>query len=107
MPNAHVGVDTDIHDIRTNNDAVVLCTGATWPRDLKIKGRDADGVHFAMEYLQVSNTPLPDGNFPGVAAINEIISLRLAEHSIPFGLGASKRQLYKRQGQGCYRYRGW
>ena len=54
VPNAHVGVDVDIRDIRANNDAVVLCTGATWPRDLKIKGRDADGIHFAMEYLQVS-----------------------------------------------------
>lgn len=54
MPNAHVGVDTDIHDIRADNDAVVLCTGATWPRDLKIKGRDANGIHFAMDYLQVS-----------------------------------------------------
>jgi glutaredoxin len=58
VPNAHVGVDTDIHDIRASNDAVVLCTGATWPRDLKIKGREADGIHFAMEYLQVSYPPL-------------------------------------------------
>jgi glutamate synthase (NADPH/NADH) len=58
VPNAHVGVDTDINDIRANNDAVVLCTGATWPRNLNIKGRDADGIHFAMDYLQVSNTPL-------------------------------------------------
>jgi glutamate synthase (NADPH/NADH) len=56
-------VDTDINDIRANHDAVVLCTGATWPRDLKVKGRDADGIHFAMEYLQVSGTPFPDGNF--------------------------------------------
>jgi glutamate synthase (NADPH/NADH) len=54
VPNAHIGVDTDIHQIRADNDAVVLCTGATWPRDLKIPGRDADGIHFAMEYLQVS-----------------------------------------------------
>jgi glutamate synthase (NADH) len=54
VPNAHVGVDTDIHEIRAKNDAVVLCTGATWPRDLKIPGRDADGIHFAMDYLQVS-----------------------------------------------------
>lgn len=53
VPSAHVGVDTDSHKIRTDNDAVVLCTGATWPRDLKIPGRNADGIHFAMEYLQV------------------------------------------------------
>lgn len=53
MPNAHVGTDIDVNELRTQNDAVVICTGATWPRDLKIPGREANGVHFAMEYLQV------------------------------------------------------
>jgi glutamate synthase (NADPH/NADH) len=74
VPNAHVGVDTDIYDIRADNDAVVLCTGATWPRDLKIKGRDANGIHFAMDYLQVSYTPLCSRVSLGVAALIEIIS---------------------------------
>ena len=32
---------------------MVICTGATWPRDLKIPNRDADGIHFAMDFLQV------------------------------------------------------
>ena len=32
-------------------DAVVLCTGATKPRDLPIEGRELKGVHFAMEFL--------------------------------------------------------
>ena len=27
-------------------------TGATWPRDLPIPGRDSAGIHFAMEFLQ-------------------------------------------------------
>ena len=74
MPNAHVGVDVDTHDIRANNDAVVLCTGATWPRDLKIKGRDAAGIHFAMDYLQVSYTPLCSRDSLGVAALIETLS---------------------------------
>lgn len=43
----------DIEEIRSQNDAVVLSTGATWPRDLKIPNREADGIHFAMEFLQV------------------------------------------------------
>lgn len=54
VPNAHVGKDIDVNEIRAQNDALVICTGATWPRDLKIPNREADGVHFAMEYLQVS-----------------------------------------------------
>lgn len=56
MPNANVGVDIDVADLKAANDAVVFCTGATWPRDLKIPNRDADGIHFAMEFLQVRQT---------------------------------------------------
>ena len=36
-------------------DAVVLCTGATKPRDLPIEGRGLKGIHFAMDFL-TSNT---------------------------------------------------
>lgn len=34
-------------------DAVVLCTGATWPRDLPLPGRQLNGIHFAMEFLEL------------------------------------------------------
>jgi len=53
VPNIHVGVDVDVNEIHNEHDAVVICTGATWPRDLKIPHRDANGIHFAMEYLQI------------------------------------------------------
>lgn len=56
MPNTHVGKDLDPNQLKAENDAVVVCTGATWPRDLRIPNRQADGIHFAMEYLQVSFT---------------------------------------------------
>lgn len=68
MPNANVGVDVDVQDLRAQNDAVIICTGATWPRDLRLPNREADGIHFAMEFLQ-SNTKslldseLQDGNY--------------------------------------------
>ena len=50
-----VGVNYAAEKLLKDFDAVVLCTGATKPRDLPIPGRDLKGVHFAMEYLQ-SNT---------------------------------------------------
>lgn len=53
VPNANVGVNVDVDDLRADNDAVIVCTGATWPRDLKIPNREVDGIHFAMEFLQV------------------------------------------------------
>ena len=36
-------------------DAVVLACGATRPRDLKIAGREFQGVHLALEYLKPAN----------------------------------------------------
>ena len=46
-----VGVDLHAVKLVRDNDAVVLCAGATKPRDLPIEGRDLDGVHFAVEFL--------------------------------------------------------
>jgi len=51
----NIGVDISWSDLRARYDAVVVATGATVPRDLPIPGRDALGVHFAMEYLVQSN----------------------------------------------------
>jgi glutamate synthase (NADPH/NADH) len=45
----------DAAQLKAENDAVVICTGATWPRDLKIPNREVDGIHFAMEFLQVTS----------------------------------------------------
>ncbi|EFN72550.1 Glutamate synthase [NADH], amyloplastic [Camponotus floridanus] len=33
-------------------DAVLLTTGATWPRDLPIPGRQLEGIHFAVSFLE-------------------------------------------------------
>jgi glutamate synthase (NADPH/NADH) small chain len=43
-------------------DAVVLCCGATRPRDLSIPGRQAAGIHFAMEFLTHNTRCLLDGS---------------------------------------------
>jgi glutamate synthase (NADPH/NADH) small chain len=42
-------------------DAVVLCCGATKPRDLNVEGRKFKGVHYAMEFLHASTKSLLDG----------------------------------------------
>jgi glutamate synthase (NADPH) small chain len=61
--NAHIGVTHDIEQIRKDYDAIVLCCGATKPRDLPIEGRDLKGVHFAMEFLGSNTKSLLDNNF--------------------------------------------
>ena len=63
VTNANIGVTHDIEDIRKESDAVVLCCGATQPRNLPIEGRDLDGVHFAMEFLTTNTRSLLDNDF--------------------------------------------
>jgi glutamate synthase (NADPH/NADH) small chain len=50
-----VGADMTAEDLLAEFDAVVLATGATVPRDLRVPGRELGGVHFAMEYLTQQN----------------------------------------------------
>ncbi|KAI9209677.1 uncharacterized protein BJ171DRAFT_436843 [Polychytrium aggregatum] len=57
---AHVGKDVDALTIQSENDAILLATGATWPRDLPIPGRNLNGIHFAMEFLQKNTKSLLD-----------------------------------------------
>jgi glutamate synthase (NADPH/NADH) small chain len=59
--NANVGENVEAQLLLRDFDAVVLCTGATAPRDLPVDGRALRGVHFAMEYLTASTQSLLNG----------------------------------------------
>jgi len=61
VPNTELGVNYPADQLLKEFDAVVLCTGATKPRDLPIEGRQLRGVHFAMEFLQANTQALLDG----------------------------------------------
>ena len=60
--NADVGKSIDPTQLVADNDAVLLATGATLARDLPIPGRDAKGVHLAMEFLTANTRSLLDSN---------------------------------------------
>jgi len=51
IPNAHVGRDISIEDLRRDYDAILLAGGAEQPRDLPVPGRELNGIHFAMQFL--------------------------------------------------------
>ncbi|MFC1708770.1 glutamate synthase subunit beta [Candidatus Omnitrophota bacterium] len=53
--NAHIGVGISIDALKSEYDVICLTGGSRVPRDLKIKGRDLKGIHFAMDYLIQSN----------------------------------------------------
>lgn len=53
--NVNIGVDIPFYTLIHEVDAVVLCGGSTKPRDLKIRGRKLNGVHYAMDFLTQQN----------------------------------------------------
>lgn len=53
--NAHVGVNVRAQHLKDEFDAIVVCGGASAPRDLPIPGRDLKGVHYAMDFLPQQN----------------------------------------------------
>src|SRR3989449_3917833 len=48
---AHVGADIAVADLRSEYDAILLAGGAEHSRDLKVPGRELNGLHFAMDFL--------------------------------------------------------
>jgi glutamate synthase (NADPH/NADH) small chain len=51
----HLGLAPADETLFNNFDAVVLCTGATRPRELAIPGRDLAGIHQAIPFLKGQN----------------------------------------------------
>jgi len=63
ITNTEVGKDISAEDLQKQYDAVILCTGAQKQRDLVMEGREANGIHFAMDYLTSTTKSLLDSNF--------------------------------------------
>ena len=75
VTNADIGKNIDVHELRSNFDALALCIGATMPRDLPVPGRDLKGVHFAMEFLTKNQKRLlmtRDGNIESAWSKDEV-----------------------------------
>jgi glutamate synthase (NADPH/NADH) small chain len=68
--NVNVGVDLPFYTLVNEVDAVVLCGGATMPRDLNIKGRELNGVHFAMDFLTQQNKRVAGDGIPEDVSIS-------------------------------------
>ena len=60
----------DPNKLVDENDAVLLATGATKPRDLPIPGRELQGIHFAMDFLTRNTKSLLDSKLKDNANIN-------------------------------------
>ena len=70
VTNANVGDNVKAAKVLKDYDAVVLCCGAANPRDINAPGRDAQGIHFAVDYLTSVTKSLLDSDFADGRAIN-------------------------------------
>lgn len=56
-----VGKDVKVSDLLKEFDRIILTCGASNPRDIKVKGRDAKGIYFAVDFLKSTTKALLDG----------------------------------------------
>ena len=59
----NIGKDKKSAELLKAFDRVVLCCGASHPRDIKVPGRDAKGIYFAVDFLKQVTKSLLDTDF--------------------------------------------
>lgn len=64
--NVNVGEDIKAEELLKKYDRVVLCCGASNPRDIDAPGRDAKGIYFAVDFLKGVTKTLLDSDFKEV-----------------------------------------
>ena len=81
-PNSLVGGNVSVEKVLKDYDAIALCCGSEFPRDLPVPGRELGGVHYAMEFLAQQN----DRN-AGVKVPEDISITAEGKHVIVIGGG--------------------
>ncbi len=61
--NVNVGKDITAAELTSQFDRVVLCCGASNPRDIVCEGRDAKGIYFAVDFLKEVSKKLMDNDY--------------------------------------------
>ena len=58
VTNCNIGKDKKASSLLKEYDRVLLCCGASNPRDIKVPGRDAKGIYFAVDFLKSTTKAL-------------------------------------------------
>lgn len=61
-----IGKDIPASRLKEEYDSVILCCGASHPRDIQAAGRDAKGIRFAVDFLSEVTKRLLDSGFGDV-----------------------------------------
>lgn len=70
ITNVNVGVDIKADELLKKYDRVILCCGASNPRDIAVEGRDAKGIYFAVDFLKEVSKKLMDNNYDSTLVMN-------------------------------------
>lgn len=70
ITNADVGKSYNASKLKKEFDSIILACGASNPRDIKVPGRDAKGIYFAVDFLKGVTKSLLDSNFADKACID-------------------------------------
>ena len=62
VTNANVGENYKAADLMNQFDSVILACGASNPRDIKVPGREAKGIYYAVDFLTATTKSLLDSN---------------------------------------------
>ena len=80
VTNCNVGKDKKAATLLKEFDKVILCCGASNPRDIKVPGRDAKGIHFAVDFLKsttkalwANNMQLKEGSYISAKGKNVMV----------------------------------
>ena len=60
--NADVGNTVKAEKLTKEYDSVILACGASNPRDIKVPGREGNGIYFAVDFLKATTKSLLDSN---------------------------------------------
>ena len=58
----NVGRDITAEELKDQYDAIILCCGSGTPRDIKVPGREAQGIYFAVDFLKSTTRSLLSSN---------------------------------------------
>lgn len=84
--------EVTLESLRQEFDAVVLAVGSTRPRDLDVPGRNAHGVHFAMDYLTPANREAVGGAPTQISAAGKRVAILGGGDTGADCLGTAHRQ---------------
>ena len=68
--NVNVGIDITAEELMKTFDKVILCCGASNPRDIAAEGRDAKGIYFAVDFLTEVSKKLMDNRYDSEAIMH-------------------------------------